>query len=73
MEALYLEKSVGCGKRKKPEWFEDNVDKLMFLIKAKNEAHDGTLKPTQQEQNRNLGRSSGEQRTLWMNAKKTGF
>ena len=37
------EKSIGCGKRRQPEWFEDNVEKLTPLIDAKNAAYDRLL------------------------------
>ena len=37
------EKSIGRGKRRQPEWFEDNVEKLTPLIDAKNAAYDGLL------------------------------
>ena len=32
------EETVGRGKRKQPEWFEENVDELMSLINLKNKA-----------------------------------
>ena len=32
------EKTVGQGKRKQPEWFEESAEELMPLIEAKNEA-----------------------------------
>ena len=32
------EESVGRGKRKQPEWFEESSELLMPLIEAKNEA-----------------------------------
>ena len=38
------EKMVGRSKRKQPEWFADNVDKLAPLIKKKNEALDKMLR-----------------------------
>ena len=37
------EKSIGRGKRRQPEWFEDNVKKLTPLIDAKNAAYDRLL------------------------------
>ena len=37
------EKSIGRGKRRQPEWFEDNVEKLTTLIDAKNAAYDRLL------------------------------
>ena len=33
------ERTVGRGKRKQPEWFEENIDELVPLIEAKNVAH----------------------------------
>ena len=33
------EKIIDWGKRKQPEWFEENVEVLMALIKEKNDAH----------------------------------
>lgn len=33
------EEAVGRGKRKQPEWFEENVEELGVLIAVKNEAH----------------------------------
>ena len=37
------EKTIGRGKRKQSEWFEDNAKELMPLIEAKNEAHNRVL------------------------------
>ena len=37
------EKTVGWGKRKQPEWFVDNVNKLAPLIKKKNKPFDKML------------------------------
>ena len=33
------EEAVGRGKRKQPDWFEENMEMLSPLIKAKNDAH----------------------------------
>ena len=33
------ERRVGHEKREQPEWFEESVDELIPLIKAKNKAH----------------------------------
>ena len=33
------EKIIGRGKRKQPEWFEENVEVLIPLIEEKNDAH----------------------------------
>ena len=37
------EKSIGCGKRRQPEWFEDNVEKLTPQNDAKNAVYDRLL------------------------------
>ena len=33
------EETIGQGKRKQPEWFEENVEELTPLIEMKNKAH----------------------------------
>jgi len=34
-----VEESIGHGKKRQPEWFEDNVEKLTPLLDVKNAAH----------------------------------
>ena len=42
------EETVGRGRRKQPEWFEENADFLTPLIAAKNEAHSAYLRSNTQ-------------------------
>lgn len=37
------EEQIGWGKRKQPEWFEENVEELMSLIEVKNKAYSRML------------------------------
>ena len=37
------EKSIGCGKRRQPGWFEDSVERFILLIDARNAAYDRLL------------------------------
>ena len=37
------EKSIGCGKKRQPGWFEDSVERLTPLIDARNAAYDRLL------------------------------
>ena len=42
------EETMGRGRRKQPEWFEENADVLTPLIAAKNEAHSAYLRSNTQ-------------------------
>ena len=68
------EESIGRGKRKQPEWFEENQEELEALIEMKNEAQSRMLavnsaaakKDLRQQQQRNVKKAVDRAREGWI-------
>ena len=67
------EKTIGRGKRKQPEWFEESLEVLMPLIEAKNDAHKRMLATKSvkarkefRQQQRKVKRAVDQAREYWI-------